>query len=207
MSSAKVIFFSILVLCVGTKLHAHGGALNQDGCHNSFKNGEYHCHRDGYRPATSSLDVGSPEVRLTPIPNDFGIIFRWDRHKDARSLDLSAEIFGVPIEVLEIDKSFRVKLYPSSIVSVSHQLRQTRPPHRCSQLFTVQFPIAEEGRMNHLYPAGRATMLAPIGSEFHALWTRARDVYIEYVNLSTKKTYSPANSRSKIDSRLQFGDR
>lgn len=32
-------------------VHAHGGGLNAEGCHNDRKNGGYHCHRAAAPPA------------------------------------------------------------------------------------------------------------------------------------------------------------
>lgn len=38
---------SLAVLC--STVHAHGGRLNAEGCHNNRKTGDYHCHRSAYQ--------------------------------------------------------------------------------------------------------------------------------------------------------------
>lgn len=35
-------------------VHAHGGRLNAEGCHNNRKTGDYHCHRSSYQPPASA---------------------------------------------------------------------------------------------------------------------------------------------------------
>lgn len=51
--------FAVLVSSFVGVVHAHGGGLNAEGCHNDRKNGGYHCHRS---PAAARSEANE----LTP---------------------------------------------------------------------------------------------------------------------------------------------
>ncbi len=42
--TASLVVSALLAIGFGNAV-AHGGGLNQDGCHNNRKTGDYHCHR------------------------------------------------------------------------------------------------------------------------------------------------------------------
>lgn len=41
----QFVLAAALMVASVTWAYAHGGGLNQNGCHNNRKNGTYHCHR------------------------------------------------------------------------------------------------------------------------------------------------------------------
>lgn len=45
--TAQLIVLLFVLPCVAGTAYAHGGRLNQDGCHTNRKTGHYHCHRSG----------------------------------------------------------------------------------------------------------------------------------------------------------------
>lgn len=53
------IFSSLLVVGI---VHAHGGGLNAEGCHNNRKTGDYHCHRGSSHPKSSLKISPKPET-------------------------------------------------------------------------------------------------------------------------------------------------
>jgi hypothetical protein len=56
---SRVAFFLILFACAGVA-KAHGGGLDQNGCHTNRKTGEYHCHRAQTTPSA----VSKPQRKL-----------------------------------------------------------------------------------------------------------------------------------------------
>jgi hypothetical protein len=50
-----------LVALAAPSIHAHGGGLNAEGCHNNRKTGDYHCHRGG----NASRPI--PRQQLAPV--------------------------------------------------------------------------------------------------------------------------------------------
>jgi len=50
--SAASVAFLLVPLGSSELVHAHGGDLNAQGCHNNRKTGSYHCHRSSSSPAT-----------------------------------------------------------------------------------------------------------------------------------------------------------
>ena len=70
----------VALLVIGSfEVHAHGGGLDKDGCHNNRKTGEYHCHRNpkDVQPDTLSgvprvidgdtIRIGKTRIRLHGI--------------------------------------------------------------------------------------------------------------------------------------------
>ena len=51
----KKLYISLLsvLLIFHTSLYAHGGALDEHGCHHDYKNGGYHCHNGGSSSSNS----------------------------------------------------------------------------------------------------------------------------------------------------------
>jgi len=47
-------------------VHAHGGGLNAEGCHNNRRTGEYHCHRSGYSPPRYVPAPTAPQPLYAP---------------------------------------------------------------------------------------------------------------------------------------------
>jgi hypothetical protein len=54
-----IVFSGLLVAEV---VHAHGGGLNAEGCHNNRKTGDYHCHRGNSKPKSSLKISPKPET-------------------------------------------------------------------------------------------------------------------------------------------------
>lgn len=50
MMRTVAILFALFVTSTSSAVHAHGGGLNAQGCHNNRKTGDYHCHRGGGAP-------------------------------------------------------------------------------------------------------------------------------------------------------------
>ena len=47
----NLIAATLITTVTATSAFAHGGGLNQNGCHNNHSNGTYHCHR--HQPANN----------------------------------------------------------------------------------------------------------------------------------------------------------
>ena len=59
-----------VMLMSATIASAHGGGLNAEGCHNNRKTGDYHCHRGGVSPAsTSRYGLSGISSSSSPFPN------------------------------------------------------------------------------------------------------------------------------------------
>jgi hypothetical protein len=60
-------FISTLVLLVNapTETHAHGGPVDEKGCHTNPRTGNYHCHPLGKSSRSSGSDVGSRSTSVS----------------------------------------------------------------------------------------------------------------------------------------------
>lgn len=59
----RIFLFSIGLLFIPIVVHAHGGGLNKEGCHNNRQTGDYHCHRGA---STNPQKPNKPTLSGTP---------------------------------------------------------------------------------------------------------------------------------------------
>ena len=53
-------------LLISPSVHAHGGGLNSEGCHNNHKTGDYHCHREpAIKPQQKQVEPSNARCNLS----------------------------------------------------------------------------------------------------------------------------------------------
>src|SRR5690606_36635854 len=62
----KRIIFTTLALRCADGASAHGGGLNDEGCHTNRKTGDYHCYRAAANAAAAYRPQATPSTQLAP---------------------------------------------------------------------------------------------------------------------------------------------